>query len=376
MKTKNTLSFGAVVAVASLALSALVGLTTVTSANAADKVKVGFVYLTTPGDHGWTYAHEVARQDVEKHFGDKVVTTFVENVPEGPDSARVIRELAKQGNEIIFTTSFGYMDHTIKVAKEFPNVKFEHITGYKRSPNVATGNIRFYEGRYVQGVVAGLMTKSNKIGYLASFPIPEVIQGINAFGIGLRSVNPKAEVSVIWVNSWYDPVKEADAAKVHIAEGADILAQHTDSPAMLQTAQKAGVHGFGQSSDMKAFAPKAQLFSSVNNWGPYYISKIQQMMDGKWSTGDGPDHWAGNTWVGMADDYLVLSPFENMPSDVAAAAAKAAADIKSGKNKIFTGPIKDNSGKIRVPAGKTLNDGELFQTLDYYVDGISGKIPG
>ena len=376
MKTKNTLSFGAVVAVASLALSALVGLTTVTTANAADKVKVGFVYLTTPGDHGWTYAHEVARQDVEKHFGDKVVTTFVENVPEGPDSARVIRELAKQGNEIIFTTSFGYMDHTIKVAKEFPNVKFEHITGFKRSPNVATGNIRFYEGRYVQGVVAGLMTKSNKIGYLASFPIPEVIQGINAFGIGLRSVNPKAEVSVIWVNSWYDPVKEADAAKVHIAEGADILAQHTDSPAMLQTAQKAGVHGFGQSSDMKAFAPKAQLFSSVNNWGPYYISKIQQMMDGKWSTGEGPDHWAGNTWVGMADDYLVLSPFENMPSDVAAAAAKAAADIKSGKNKIFTGPIKDNSGKIRVPAGKTLNDGELFQTLDYYVDGISGKIPG
>jgi basic membrane protein A len=376
MKTKNTLSFGAVVAVASMALSALVGLTTVTAANAADKVKVGFVYLTTPGDHGWTYAHEVARQDVEKHFGDKVETTFVENVPEGPDSARVIRELAKQGNEIIFTTSFGYMDHTIKVAKEFPNVKFEHITGYKRSPNVATGNIRFYEGRYVQGVVAGLMTKSNKIGYLASFPIPEVIQGINAFGIGLRSVNPKAEVSVIWVNSWYDPVKEADAAKVHIAEGADILAQHTDSPAMLQTAQKAGVHGFGQSSDMKAFAPKAQLFSSVNNWGPYYISKIQQMMDGKWSTGEGPDHWAGNTWVGMADDYLVLSPFENMPSDVAAAAAKAAADIKSGKNKIFTGPIKDNSGKIRVPAGKTLNDGELFQTLDYYVDGISGKIPG
>ena len=376
MKTKTTLSFGTVATAASLALSALVGFTTFTAANAADKVKVGFVYLTTPGDHGWTYAHEVARQDVEKHFGNKVETTFVENVPEGPDSARVIRELAKQGNEIIFTTSFGYMDHTIKVAKEFPNVKFEHITGYKRSPNVATGNIRFYEGRYVQGVVAGLMTKSNKIGYLASFPIPEVIQGINAFGIGLRSVNPKAEVSVIWVNSWYDPVKEADAAKVHIAEGADILAQHTDSPAMLQTAQKAGVHGFGQSSDMKAFAPKAQLFSSVNNWGPYYISKIQQMMDGKWSTGDGPDHWAGNTWVGMADDYLVLSPFENMPSDVAAAAAKAAADIKSGKNKIFTGPIKDNSGKIRVPAGKTLNDGELFQTLDYYVDGISGKIPG
>ena len=340
------------------------------------KMKVGFVYLTTPGDHGWTYAHEVGRQDVIKHFGNKVETTYVENVPEGPDATRVIRDLAKQGNDIIFTTSFGYMDPTLKVAKEFPEVKFDHITGYKRAPNMATGNIRFYEGRYVQGVVAGLMTKSNKIGYIASFPIPEVIQGINAFGLGLRSVNKDAEVSVIWVNTWYDPVKEADAAKVHIAEGADILAQHTDSPAMLQTAEKAGVHGFGQSSDMKAFAPKAQLFSSVNNWGPYYVSQIQALMDGSWTTGDGPDHWAGNTWAGMADDFLVLTQFENMPADVAAAAQKAADDIKSGTNKIFTGPIRDNTGAEKVPAGKTLNDGELFTTLDYYVEGVVGKIPG
>ena len=340
------------------------------------KVKVGFVYLTTPGDHGWTYAHEVGRQDVFKQFGDKVETTFVENVPEGPDATRVIRDLAKQGNDIIFTTSFGYMDPTLKVAKEFPEVKFDHITGYKRAPNMATGNIRFYEGRYVQGVVAGLMTKSNKIGYIASFPIPEVIQGINAFGLGLRSVNKDAEVSVIWVNTWYDPVKEADAAKVHIAEGADILAQHTDSPAMLQTAEKAGVYGFGQSSDMKAFAPKAQLFSSVNNWGPYYVSQIQALMDGSWTTGDGPDHWAGNTWAGMANDFLVLTPFENMPADVAKAAQKAADDITSGANKIFTGPIRDNTGAEKVPAGKTLNDGELFTTLDYYVEGVVGKIPG
>ena len=340
------------------------------------KVKVGFVYLTTPGDHGWTYAHEVGRQDVIKHFGEKVETTFVENVPEGPDATRVIRDLAKQGNDIIFTTSFGYMDPTLKVATEFPDIKFDHITGYKRAPNMATGNIRFYEGRYVQGVVAGLMTKSNKIGYIASFPIPEVIQGINAFGLGLRSVNADAQVSVIWVNTWYDPVKEADAAKVHIAEGADILAQHTDSPAMLQTAEKAGVYGFGQSSDMKAFAPKAQLFSSVNNWGPYYVSQIQALMDGSWTTGEGPDHWAGNTWAGMADDFLVLTQFENMPADVAAAAQKAADDIKAGTNKIFTGPIRDNTGSERVPAGKTLNDGELFTTLDYYVEGVIGKIPG
>mgnify|MGYP001235846794 CR=1 FL=1 len=340
------------------------------------KLKVGFVYLTTPGDHGWTYAHEVGRQDVIKHFGDNVETTFVENVPEGPDATRVIRDLAKQGNDIIFTTSFGYMDPTLKVANEFPEVKFDHITGYKRAPNMATGNIRFYEGRYVQGVVAGLMTKSNKIGYIASFPIPEVIQGINAFGLGLRSVNRDAEVSVIWVNTWYDPVKESDAAKVHIAEGADILAQHTDSPAMLQTAEKAGVYGFGQSSDMKTFAPKAQLFSSVNNWGPYYVSQVQALMDGTWTTGNGPDHWAGNTWAGMADDFLVLTKFENMPADVAAAAQKAADDIKSGTNKIFTGPIRDNTGVEKVPAGKTLNDGELFTTLDYYVEGVKGKIPG
>ena len=348
----------------------------VTGVDDDEKMKVGFVYLTTPGDHGWTYAHEVGRQDVIAHFGDKVETTFIENVPEGPDATRVIRDLAKQGNDIIFTTSFGYMDPTLKVAKEFPDTRFDHITGYKRAPNMATGNIRFYEGRYVQGVVAGMMTKSNKIGYIASFPIPEVIQGINAFGLGLRSVNKDAEVSVIWVNTWYDPVKEADAAKVHIAEGADILAQHTDSPAMLQTAEKAGVYGFGQSSDMKAFAPKAQLFSSVNNWGPYYISQIQALMDGSWTTGDGPDHWAGNTWAGMADDFLVLTPFENMPTAVATAAQKAADDIRSGANKIFTGPIRDNNGVEKVPAGKTLNDGELFTTLDYYVEGVVGKIPG
>ena len=376
MKLRTLFSIRAVSAALSIPVFGLVSIAGMGSVQAAEKLRAAFVYFTNPGDHGWTYAHDVARKEVQKHFGDRVETSFVENVIEGPDSVRVIRELAKQGNDVIFTTSFGYMDYTLKVAKEFPNVKFEHISGYKRQSNMATGNIRYYEGRYVQGLVAGLMSKTNKIGYLASFPIPEVIQGINAFSIGLRSVNPKAEVSVIWVNSWYDPVKEADAAKVLIAEGADILAQHTDSPAMLQTAEKAGVHGFGQASDMKAFAPKAQLFSSVNNWTPYYIMKLQQILDGKWSTGDGPMHWAGYTWLGMADDYLILSPFENMPADVAKAAAKAAADIKSGKNKIFTGPIKDNSGKIRVPAGKTLSDGDLFTTLDYYVDGIKGKIPG
>ena len=340
----------------------------------SDPLKVGFVYLTNPGDHGWTYAHEVGRQDLQAHFGDKIETNFVENVAEGPDAARVIRELVEQGNEVIFTTSFGYMDPTLKVSKEFPNVKFHHITGYKRSENMATGNIRFYEGRYVQGVVAGLMTKTNKIGYLGAFPIPEVIQGINAFASGLRSVNKEASISVVWVNSWYDPVKESDAAKVLIAEGADLLAQHTDSPAMLQTAEKAGVKGFGQSSDMHEFAPNAQLFSSVNNWGPYYIQQVQYVMDGSWTTGEGPDHWAGNTWNGLGDDYLVLTEFKNMPADIAAKATAARDGIASGSLNIFEGPMMDNKGNEVLATGAVLDDGGLW-AMNYYLDGVLGDLP-
>jgi basic membrane protein A len=337
--------------------------------------KVGFVYLTTPGDHGWTYSHEIGKQMVEKHFGKNVKTSVIENVPEGPDATRVIRELAQQGNEIIFTTSFGYMEPTLKVAKEFPNIKFEHMTGYKRTKNVATGNIRFYEGRYIQGVVAGLMTKTNKIGYIGAYPISEVIMGINAFAQGLRSVNKEASISVIWANTWYDPVKEADAAKVHIAEGADILAQHTDSPAMLQIAEKNGVLGFGQSTDMSAFAPKAQLFSSVNNWGPYFIKKIQALRDHKWNTGKGPDHWDGNTWGGLDTDMLKISKFNNMPNDVAKKAQDTINAIKVGKINVFSGPLEDNTGKQIIPAGKTLDDGALWG-MNYYLKGVNGKIPG
>ncbi len=341
----------------------------------AEPLKVGFLYLGTPGDHGWTYAHELARQKVEAHFGDKVETTFVENVPEGPDAGRVTRELANTGHKIIFGTSFGFMDPMLKVSKDFPDVKFEHITGYKRSPNMATGNIRFYEGRYVQGIVAGMMTKTNKIGYIAPFPIPEAYQGLNAFAIGMREVNPNAEIMVIWANTWEDPVKEADAAKVLVAQGADVMAQHTDTPAMLQIAEKEGLHGFGQASDMKKFAPNAQLFSSVNDWSHYYIEKIQQVMDGTWTTGEGPDHWAGNTWKGMIDDYLVLSPFENMPADVKAAAEQAAAKVEAGYN-IFTGPIKDNKGNVVVKAGDELNDATLWSDIFFYAEGIQGEMPG
>ena len=341
----------------------------------ADKIKVGFIYVGPIGDHGWTYRHDIGRLDVEKHFGDKVETMYMESVKYGPDAERAIRAMAKDGADIIFATSFGYMEPMLKVAKEFPNVKFEHITGYKRSKNVATGNIRFYEGRYIQGVVAGLMTKTNKIGYIGAYPIAEVIMGINAFAQGLKSVNKDASISVIWANTWYDPVKEADAAKVHIAEGADVLAQHTDSPAMLQIAEKNGAMGFGQSTDMSAFAPKAQLFASINNWGPYYIKKIEELRNGKWNTGDGPDHWAGNVWGGLKSDMLIISKFQNMPDEVAQKAQEALDGIKTGKINIFAGPLIDNTGKEIIPAGKALDDGALWG-MNYYLQGVNGKVPG
>ena len=258
------------------------------------------------------------------------------------------------------------MDPTIKVGKDYPDVKFLHTTGYKKSDNVATGNIRFHQGRYVQGVVAGLVTKSNKIGYIASFPIPEVIMGINAFAQGLRSVNSSATISVIWANTWYDPVKEADAAKVHIAEGADVLAQHTDTPAMLQTAEEKGAFGYGQGSDMEAFAPKAQLFASVNDWSGMYIDHIQAVMDGNWSSTD--------TWCGMAQGCLTVSEFKNMPSDVATKAQAIVDDITSGNLNVFKGPIIDNQGNI-INGGKTLDDGGLWG-MNYYVQGVIGQVPG
>ena len=263
------------------------------------------------------------------------------------------------------------MEPTLKVAKEFPNVKFEHMTGYKRTKNVATGNIRFYEGRYVQGVVAGLMTKTNKIGYIGAYPISEVIMGINAFAQGLRSVNKKATISVIWANTWYDPVKEADAAKVHIAEGADILALHTDSPAMLQIAEKNGALGFGQSTDMGAFAPKAQLFASVNHWDISYIEHIEAALDGTWATKAAGGNW--DTWCSMKDNCLSVTELKNMPADVTAKVQAVADSISSGSFDVFQGPIITNEGNV-VAGGSTLNDGDLWG-MNYYVQGVIGKIP-
>jgi len=337
------------------------------SVQANDKVKVGFIYVGPIGDHGWTYRHDIGRLDVEKHFGDKVETVYLENVKYGPDAERAIRALAKDGADIIFATSFGYMEPMLKVAKEFPNVKFEHATGYKQSKNMASYGLRLYQARHVQGVIAGLMTKTNKICYVGAFPIPEVIREINTYYLGAKTVNPDVDIDIVWVNTWYDPGKEAQAAEVMIAEGCDMVAQHTDSPAPLQAAEKAGVLGFGQASNQYKFAPKAQLTATIDNWSPYYISKVQAVIDGTWKTGDYFGH--------MNDDVVQMAPFTNMPDKVKAFAQNIKDSIKNGKYFAFTGPIKDNTGKIQLKAGEIADDAHL-NSMMYYVEGIDAKVPG
>ncbi|MBY8974291.1 BMP family ABC transporter substrate-binding protein [Rhodobacteraceae bacterium NNCM2] len=336
------------------------------SAAAAADLKVGFVYVGPVGDHGWTYQHDQGRQAIEAEFGDRVETTFVESVKEDSDAERVIRQLAATGHGLIFTTSFGFMDPTLAVAEQFPEVKFEHATGFKRAENVATYSGRFYEGRHVIGAIAGMMTKTNKIGYIASFPIPEVVRGINAAALAARAVNPEATVQVIWVNSWYDPGSEANAAKALIAQGADIIMQHTDSPAPLQVAETEGVKAFGQASNMEKFGPTAQLTAIEDNWAPYYIKRTQAVLDGTWESGD--------SWAGIADDEVVMSPYKNMPDDVMAAAEAAEAGIRDGSIHPFTGPIVDRDGTERVPAGAVADDGMLLG-MNWFVEGVEGDLP-
>jgi len=335
-------------------------------ARADEPFKAGFVYVGPVADFGWSHQHDLGRQAAQKALGDKLKTTYVESVKEGPDSERVIRELATGGNGIIFTTSFGFMNPTIKVAKQFPAVKFEHCTGYKRAVNVATYNIRFYEGRYIQGVIAGKMSKSGVVGYIGSVPIPEVVMGMNAFIQGMHTVNPQGKIKLVWINGWYDPGKESDAAKALIDQGADIIAQHTDSAAPLQVAEQRGVHGFGQASDMIKFAPKAQLTSSVDHWDEYYTQRIQAAMDGSWTTQD--------IWGGLKADMLEMAPWTNMPADVAQAAQAAEDGIKSGSIVIFKGPINDQGGKIKVADGAQLTDDDILG-MNWLAEGIEGTLP-
>src|SRR6201746_1833072 len=307
------------------------------AAYAADTLKVGFIYLGPRGDFGWTYQHEVGRVAIEKDFGDKIKTTFLENVNEGPDSERAIEQLARAGNKLIFTTSFGYMDPTIKVAKKYPNVHFEHSTGYKRDKNVSTYSGRFYEGRYIQGIIAAKMSKSGVLGYIGSFPIPEVISGINATILGAQTINPNIKVKIIWANSWFDPGKEADAAKALLDQGADVIMQHTDSPAAMQIASERGKLAFGQDSEIIKVGPKTQLTSIMDNWAPYYSARVKAELDGTWKSED--------IWDGLKDKMVVMAPYTNMPDDVKKAAEETEAAIKDGKLHVFKCPVIGQDGK-------------------------------
>jgi basic membrane protein A len=338
------------------------------SANAADKLKVGFIYLGPIGDLGWTYQHDQARQALVKEFGDKIETTYLENVPEGPDAERAIEQLVRAGNKLIFTTSFGYMDPTLKVAKKYPDVHFEHATGFKKDKNMSIYNGRFYEGRYIQGVIAGKMSKAGVLGYIASFPIPEVIMGINATMLGAQTVNPNIKVKIIWVNTWFDPPKEADAAKALLDQGADVIMQHTDSPAAMKIAAERGKLAFGQDSEMIKFGPSTQLTSIIDNWAPYYIARVKAELDGTWKQED--------SWGGLASKMVVMAPFTNMPDDVKKSAEDTEAAIIAGKLHPFKCPVVDQDGKtVECKGGDHLDDGQVLG-MNFYVKGVDDKVPG
>jgi basic membrane protein A and related proteins len=332
------------------------------SAEAAmDKVKACWVYVGPIGDFGWSYQHHQGLEAVKAALGDKVETAYIESVAEA-DSEKTFERFAREGCNIIFGTSFGFMEPMLKVAKKFPDVKFEHATGYKTADNLGTYNAKFHEGRYVIGQIAAKLSKSGKAGYIVSFPIPEVVSGINAFMLGAQSVNPDFKIEVIWANTWFDPAKEADAAKVLLGKGADIMVQHTDSTAPLQEAEKVGAQGFGQASDMIKFAPKAQLTAIVDNWAPHYVKSVTAVMDGSWKS--------GQYWGGMNDGEVAMAPFTNMPEDVAKMAAETTEAIKTGKLNPFGGKITKQDGTV-VDA---VDDGMILG-MNWYVKGVDDKLP-
>ncbi|MBY0555792.1 MAG: BMP family ABC transporter substrate-binding protein [Burkholderiaceae bacterium] len=337
------------------------------SAFAAEPLKIGFIYVGPVGDAGWTYAHDQGRLAMEKELGAKVKTTYVENVPEGADAERVIRKLVAEGNKLIFTTSFGYMNPTEKVAKANPGVVFMHATGFKTGKNLGIYETRLYEGAYLNGVIAGKMSKSKTLGFIASFPVPEVIRNINAFTLGAQSVNPAIKTKVIWVNSWYDPAKERQAAETLVAQGADVMAQNTDSPATLQVAQEKGVYAFGWDSDMSKFAPKAHLTAATNNWGPYYTETAKAVLAGSWKTGE----FRG----GLKEGMVKMSGLNSVvPAEAAKVFEEKKAALTAGSFAPFTGPIKDQSGAIRYPAGVAVPLKDLL-SMNFYVQGVEGSIP-
>jgi len=332
-----------------------------------EPLKAAWIYVGPVGDAGWSFAHDLGRKAAEAHFGDKLQTTFVESVPEGADAERVIRDLAQQGNKIIFATSFGYMEPMLKVAAEFPDVKFEHATGYKTADNMRIYDASFYQDTYMAGVIAGTMTKTNTLGFVGSFPIPEVLRNINAYALGARSVNPKVKVKVVWVNTWFDPPKESDAAQSLINQGADVLLQNTDSTAVLQTAEKNGKYAFGWDSDMSAFGPKAHLASAIVEWGPYYIKAIDDVKNGTWKT----ERTVWGVKEGLND---LIKIADVVPADAKAKVEEIKAGLKAGTFDPFTGPIKDNTGKEVLAAGQ-VGDQAFRDGINFFVQGVEGKVP-
>ncbi len=334
----------------------------------AEPLKIAFAYVGPVGDGGWTFAHDNARKAVEKEFGDKVVTSFVENVPESADAERVIRDMASQGNKLIFGTTFGYMETMLKVAPDFKDVHFEHATGYKTSENMRTYDSRTYEGAYMAGVIAGKMSKTGTLGVVASVPIPEVIRNINSFTLGAQSSNPKVKTKVVWVNEWFNPPKETEAATSLINGGADVLFQNTDSPAVLKTAQDKGKRAFGWDSDMTAYGPKAHLASSVINWTPYYIKATKDALEGTWKT--------GGVWWGVKEGAIdLVSIAEDVPAETKAKVDEVKAGLKDGSFAIWKGPLVDNTGKTVLKKDEVADD-KFLSGVNFYVKGVEGKVPG
>jgi len=363
MKNRRTL-FQASVACLTLAAA---GALPLAQAQEQDPLKVGFVYVSPIGDAGWTYQHDLGRKQMEEALGDKVTTTYVESVSEGADAERVIREMAASGNDLVFATSFGYMNYVDRVAKQFPNVKFMHATGYKDGPNFHNYNARFYEARYLTGVIAGEMSDSNVLGYVAAFPIPEVLQGINAFTLGAQSVNPDIEVRVIWVNSWYDPGKEREAALALIAQGADVVTHHTDSTAIVQAAEEKGVYAVAYHSDMSKYGEKAHLTAATHHWGDYYTAAAQKALN--------EDGMVESVWGGVQDGFVDLAPINPaVPQPVQDKVADIKQQIKEGQFHPFTGPIVAQDGTVVLEEGQAMSDADLGQ-MNYYVKGVSSKMP-
>ena len=376
VQKRSLLKFAAVTAVAAAVLvgcgkkpeAAAPEAAPAAAAPKAEPLKIAFAYVGPVGDGGWTFAHDNARKAIEKEFGDKIVTSFVENVPESADAERVIRDMASQGNKVIFGTTFGYMETMLKLAPEFKDVKFEHATGYKTADNMRTYDSRTYEGAYMAGVIAGKMTKTGTLGVVASVPIPEVIRNINSFTLGAQSSNPKIKTKVVWVNEWFNPPKETEAATSLINGGADVLFQNTDSPAVLKTAQDKGKRAFGWDSDMTAYGPQAHLGSAIINWTPYYIKATKDALEGTWTT--------GGVWWGVKEGAIdIVSIADDVPAETKAKVDEIRAGLKAGTFSIWKGPLVDNSGKTLLKEGEVADD-KFLSGVNFYVKGVQGKVPG